>query len=71
MTSPTFIESVEHLFSRGLDLPAGPVFDQIRDEMHIAADEAIELWNDGDTANAFAERGKLLDLLEVAQLFAA
>ena len=54
----------------GRDLPAGLAFDQIRDKMHIAADDAIEAWKNGDTANAFAYRGKLRGLLEAAQLFA-
>ena len=70
MTTPTFAESVENLFARGLDLPAGPVFDQIRDKMHIAADEAIEAWGNGEREDAFAYRGRLRGLLEAAQLFA-
>ena len=70
MTSPTFAESVENLLAAGRDLPAGLAFDQIRDKMHIAADEAIESWVNGEREIAYAYRGKLRGLLESARLFA-
>ena len=69
MTTPTFAESVENLFAAGLDLPAGPVFDRVRDKMQIAAEEAITYWYNRDGAAAFTCRGKLRGLLEAAKLF--